>query len=277
MRDQQRDTWNRFAPGWKSWDATVGDWLTPVGEAMISHLDVHASSTVLDVATGTGEPGLSVAALIPRSRVTLTDLSEQMLAVAADRAGHRKLNNVHTRVCDAGALPFPDASFDAILCRFGFMFFPDVAAAATEFARVARPGARVVAAVWGKADKNPWATTIMGTIARHVALAAPAPEAPGLFRCASDGYLPDVLARAGFDDIIEQEVPFALVHDTPERYWDFMTDVAAPVVAGLALADEAPQMRIRAEVLDLARQHVQGGHVQMPSNATVVTGIRRGP
>lgn len=62
-------------------------------------------------------------------------------------AHERGLRNFETRSCDAGALPFADAIFDAVLCRLGFTFFPDVASAAREFARVAKPGARVCAAV----------------------------------------------------------------------------------------------------------------------------------
>jgi len=86
--------------------------------------------------------------------VTVTDLSERMLAAAAENAARRGLRNFKTQVCDAGALPFADASFDAVLCRFGFMFFPEVASAAREFARVAMPGARVCAAVWSAPEKN---------------------------------------------------------------------------------------------------------------------------
>ncbi|MGA9165558.1 MAG: methyltransferase domain-containing protein, partial [Thiobacillus sp.] len=182
--------------------------------------------------------------------------------------------NVETRVCDAGALPFADASVDAVLCRFGFMFFPDVAVAAREFARVARPGARICAAVWGEPAKNPWATSIMGTIARHVEMPAPPAGSPGLFRCAPTGTMRAVFAEGGFRDIVEEEVSCDMVIDTPERYWEFMTDIAAPVVAGLARADEAARERIRAEVLELARQFLCDGVVRMPSMGTVIVATR---
>jgi ubiquinone/menaquinone biosynthesis C-methylase UbiE len=274
IRDQQRATWDRFAAGWKAWDGAVGGWLAPVSQAMIRQAKVRDHADVLDVATGTGEPGLTVAALIPAGRVTLTDLADRMLAVAADNAAHRGLRNVETRVCDAGTLPFADATFDTILCRFGFMFFPDLAAAATDLARVARPGARIVAAVWGRPDKNAWATTILRTIADHVVTVTAAPDAPGLFRCATPGSLRDVLSRAGFHDISEEDVSFDLILDTPADYWDFMNDVAAPVVSGLALADEATREKIRAEVLRLARQHLQDGRVHLSSTATIIAGTR---
>ena len=274
IRDQQRETWDRFSAGWKKWDAMVLGWLAPFGEAMIQHANLREDSHVLDIAAGTGEPGLTAAALVPRGRVTVTDLAERMLAVTAENAARRGLRNVETRVCDAGALPFADASVDAVLCRFGFMFFPDIAAAAREFARVAKPGAMICAAVWSEPAKNPWATTIMGTIARHVEMPAPPPNSPGLFRCAPAGFMSKVFAEAGLRDIAEKEVSCDMIHDTPQRYWEFMTDIAAPVVAGLDRANEATRERIRAEVLDLARQSMCDGVVQMRSTATVIVGTR---
>lgn len=274
IRDQQRETWDKFSAGWKKWDAMVIGWIAPFGEAMLRHAALREDSEVLDIAAGTGEPGLTAAARVPRGRVTMTDLAEHMLEAAAAKAAQRGLRNVETRVCDAGALPFADASVDAVLCRFGFMFFPDVAAAAREFARVARPGARVCTAVWGEPEKNPWATSIMGTIARHVDLPAPPPGSPGLFRCASPGYMRAVFAEAGLRDIAEEEVACDMVIDTPERYWEFMTDIAAPVVAGLAKADALAREQIRAEVLGLASQFLRDGVVRMPSVATVVVGTR---
>jgi len=199
---------------------------------------------------------------------------KQMQAVATENAARRGLGNVETRVCDASALPFADGSFDAVLCRFGFMFFPDVSAATREFARVAKRGARICAAVWGEPQKNPWATTMMGTIARHVTMPAPPPGSPGLFRCATAGFMRAVFAESGLRDVSEEEVSADMDHDTPERYWEFMNDIAAPVVAGLAKANELTRERIRVEVLDLARRSLSNGAVRMRSTATVIVGTR---
>ena len=272
IRDQQRETWDRFAAGWKKWDALVLGWLAPFGQAMIRQAVIKDGDQVLDVAAGTGEPGLTVAASIPNGRVTVTDLSERMLQVASENARNRGLTNFETRICDAGALPFADATFDAVLCRFGFMFFPDVAAAAEQLKRVAKPGARVCAAVWAPPDKNIWATTIMSTIARHVEMPKPPAGAPGLFRCAPEGLMTAVFTDAGLRDVREEEVTTTMVHDTPEDYWTFMTEIAAPVVAGLGQADIATRERIKAEVLDLARQSIRAGKVELRATATVVAG-----
>jgi SAM-dependent methyltransferase len=274
IRDQQRNTWDRFSAGWKKWDELVLRWLAPFGVAMIRHANLHEGAHVLDVAAGTGEPGLTAAASVPRGSVTVTDLSDRMLAVAAENAARRGLTNFKTQACDAGELPFADATFDAVLCRFGFMFFPDVAAAARQFARVAKPGAPVCAAFWSAPDKNPWATIIMGTIARHVSMPTPPPGSPGLFRCAPDGLMRSAFVDAGLKNIVEEELSTPMIHDTPERYWEFMNDIAAPVVAGLANADEATRARVRTEALESARRFVRDGSVQLPSTAVVIVGTR---
>lgn len=114
----------------------------------------------------------------------------------------------------------------------------------------------------------------MGTIARYVEMPAPPPGSPGLFRCAPAGTMRAVFAGAGLRDIAEEEVSCDMVIDTPERYWEVMTDIAAPVVAGLAKADEAARERIRVEVLDLAHAFLRDGVVRMPSTATVIVGTR---
>jgi hypothetical protein len=103
---------------------------------------------------------------------------------------------------------------------------------------------------------------------------APPPGSPGLFRCAPEGFMRAVFAEAGLQDITMEEVSCDMVHDTPQRYWDFMTEIAAPVVAGLAKADEATRERIRAEVLGLAGQSLRDSVVRMRSTARVIVGTR---
>lgn len=274
IRDQQRDAWDRVSGGWKKWDDLVLDWLAPFGTAMIRHANLRPDSHVLDVAAGTGEPGLTVAKLVPEGRVTVTDLSEGMLAIAAETARRRGLDNLETRACDAGALPFAEASFDAVLCRFGFMFFPDVTAAGRELARVAKPGSRVCAAVWSVPAANPWAMTILGAIADRVEVPAPPPGSPGLFRCAPDGYMRTVFADAGLRDISEEQVSNDLVHATPEQYWAFMLDISAPVVAALNKMDDATREQVRCDVFARAAGCVRDGAVHMASTATVISGTR---
>src|SRR5215217_5229435 len=132
IREQQKESWNKFSAGWKKWDELFMDFLEPIGYEIIQSLELKNNDIVLDAAAGTGEPGLSIAALLKRGKVVITDLSEDMLEIARENAKSKGIKNVDTLACDVCSLPFPDNTFDAISCRFGFMFFPDMLLAADE-------------------------------------------------------------------------------------------------------------------------------------------------
>jgi ubiquinone/menaquinone biosynthesis C-methylase UbiE len=140
------------------------EWLKPMGEEIIRSLKLKDTDTVLDVAAGTGEPGLTIATIVKSGKVVITDLAEGMLEVARDNATKKGITNYETVACDVCELPFDDETFDAVSCRFGFMFFANMLMAAKEMARVLKPGGRIATSVWGAPDKNFWVTAIMGTI-----------------------------------------------------------------------------------------------------------------
>src|SRR3954447_11179348 len=201
IRDAQRATWARLSGGWEKWDLVIMDQLGPVGAAMIERLDIAEDQQHLDIASGTGEPGLSIARLAPAGRVVLTDLSPEMLAVAARRAADHGVDNVETKVCSADDLPFIEATFDSISVRFGYMFFPDLAKATAEFVRVLKPAGRLCSSVWIKPEGNPWTSIAMQAIATEVVLAPPDKDAPNMFRCAAPGSVAALYDGAGLHDI----------------------------------------------------------------------------
>jgi SAM-dependent methyltransferase len=276
IRDQQRQTWDKFSPGWKKWDEHVLSWLAPVGEALIRNARLQETSHLLDVAAGTGEPGLTAARIVVKGKVTVTDLSDRMLEVAAEKAARRGIRNLETRQCDAGAMPFDDDSFDAVTCRFGFMFFPDIGLGLEEMVRVAKPGARICSAVWAGPDSNPWATTVLSAIAAHVEMPPAAPDAPGLFRCAAPGFMARAYEDARIGNVTETDIASEVEFQTPELYWTFMTEIAAPVVAGLARADASTQEAIRRAVLDRVSLDSGSGKVKFPWRARVTSGEKTG-
>src|SRR5580765_6652690 len=94
IRDDQRAAWAGLSAGWEKWDSVIMDQLGPVGAAMIEHLGVAEDHHHLDIASGTGEPGLSVAKLVPKGRVVLTDLVAEMLDIAARRAAAQGIANI---------------------------------------------------------------------------------------------------------------------------------------------------------------------------------------
>jgi ubiquinone/menaquinone biosynthesis C-methylase UbiE len=272
IREQQRESWNKFSPGWKKWDELFMDFLKPMGDEIIQQLDLEEHDIVLDVAAGTGEPGLTIASKVKSGKVIITDLAEDMLDIAGENAIRRGIKNIETIACDVCELPFADNSFDAISCRFGFMFFPDMLLAAKEMVRVLKPGGRIATSVWNAPEKNFWITATMGTINRNMNLPAPPPGAPGMFRCSKDGLIAGIFQEAGLQNISVKEVEGKLNTKTTEVYWNVMTELAAPVVAALSNADDVMREKIKREVYEAVNQKYAGQNILIDSSALVIYG-----
>lgn len=274
VRDRQRATWAGLSASWETWDSVIMDQLGPVGTAIIEHLDIAEDQRHLDIAAGTGEPGLSIARRSPRGSVVLTDLAPEMLDVAARRAAAHGITNVETRVCSADDLPFDDASFDSVSVRFGYMFFPDLATATAEFARVLRPGGRLCSSVWVKPDENPWTAIAMQAIADEVAVAAPDPDGPSMFRCAAAGCISAVYEGAGLVDVGEWDVEVELVTHSPAEYWEMISQHVSLAVAALHHVDEPGRQRIRARAIAGVRAFEIDGRVRVPGVARCIVGTK---
>ena len=272
IREQQKEIWNRFSPGWKKWDELTMDFLKPMGDEIIRLLKPGGTDMILDVASGTGEPGLTIATMLRGGMVVATDLAEGMLEVAFDNAARRGIKNFEIIACDVCELPFPDNTFDAISCRLGFMFFPDMLLAAKEMVRVLKPGGRIAATVWNEPEKNLWASTIMGIINKNMQLAPPTREAPGLFRCAKSGFVADLFKQAGLKNISETEVRGKLNTGNRKVYWNYMTEVVAPVAAALSNADCGMIIKIRSEVFNSIKEKYPTGDLAIDSNACIIYG-----
>ena len=272
IREQQKEAWNRFSPGWKKWDDLFMDFLKPMGDEIIQRLNLKDTDVVLEVAAGTGEPGLTIASKLKNGKVVITDLAEDMLVIARENAIQRRIKNIETRACDVCELPFADNTFDAISCRLGFMFFPDMLLAAKEMVRVLKPGGRIATSVWSVPEKNFWVTAMMGTINKNMELPAPPPGSPGMFRCAKEGFIADLFSQVGLKNISQKEIPGKLNCQTTDVYWKVMTEVAAPVVTALGKADDAMREKIKREVYQAVDQKFPDGNVQINSGALVIYG-----
>ena len=270
IRQAQREAWDKSSTGWKKWDAVTMQFLKPTADEMIHMLQIRSGFRMLDIATGTGEPGLSMASLIPDGKVTGTDLSAEMLAVAMENARSRGITNFETLSCEESGLPLEDDSMDAISCRFGCMFFPEIRIGLEEMFRVLKPGRRLALSVWNGPEKNPWVTNSMETMIALLGLNPPAPGAPGMFRCARQGEMAEILSDLGFQHIEQKEVRGELRFDTPEAYWNFISEVASPVA--FSKADTMLQNEIRELVIRKALKKCPDGNIALGSSAWVISG-----
>jgi ubiquinone/menaquinone biosynthesis C-methylase UbiE len=272
IREQQKASWNKFSSGWKKWDDLNMVFLKPMGDEIIRLLNPKDSDIILDVAAGTGEPGLTIATMLTSGKVIMTDLSAGMLEIASENATRKGIKNIETQVCDVCELPFADSAFDAISCRMGFMFFPDLLLAAKEMVRVLKPGGRIAVTVWNVPEKNFWVTATMGIINRNLGLPQQPLGSPGMFRCAMDGFIADLFSQAGLKNISEKEIVGELNFKTTDVYWEMMTEVGTPIVAALSNADDGMKEKIKGEVYKTLNQKYSDGNIIMDSSALVIYG-----
>jgi SAM-dependent methyltransferase len=135
----------------------------PYAADLVEHLVPRSPARVLEVAAGTGVVTRKLAsALPPASAIVATDLNGAMLEQAAAVGTPRP---VEWRQADAMQLPFPDRAFDAVVCQFGVMFFPDKAKAFAEARRVLRAGGVFVFNAWDRIEENEFADTVTQALA----------------------------------------------------------------------------------------------------------------
>jgi SAM-dependent methyltransferase len=197
-----------------------------------------------------------------------------MLDIATRRANAQGISNFETKVCSADDLPFGEARFDSVSVRFGYMFFPDVAKATAEFARVLKPGGRLCSSVWVKPDENPWTTIAMQAIATEAVLPTPDRDGPNMFRCAAPGSLTALYEAAGLRDVAEWDVGVELVTRSPAEYWEMISEHVSLAVAALQQVDEAARERIAKAVMANVSVYQEGGEVRIPGVARCIVGTK---
>ena len=139
-----------------------------------------AGETLLELGCGAGDTGFDAAALTgDGGRLISSDISTAMLDVARRRGAERGVLNVDYRLLDAERIELGDDTVDGVICRYAYMLVADPAAALAETRRVLRPGGRVVLAVWGDPERNPFFAALGMSFVRAGHVPPPDPQAPG--------------------------------------------------------------------------------------------------
>jgi ubiquinone/menaquinone biosynthesis C-methylase UbiE len=271
IRDQQKEIWNKFSGGWKKWDVFNMNFLKPIGDAIIKALNIKSNDVVLDIASGTGEPALTIASLVTNGEVYATDLSDEMLNIARTYADERNINNIEFKVANVSNLPFKNNFFNKVSCRLGFMFFPDMQVAANEMFRVCKNDGKIATSVWAEPENNEWITLMSKALSNHLEMPQPPPGAPGIFRCAKPGFIKELFEKAGFKNVKEEIFSDKIDYGSAEQYWQFMTDIAAPVVSALNKANEATRRKIKNEVFETCNKMLRDGKLVIEYSAIIIS------
>ncbi|MEU9214658.1 methyltransferase domain-containing protein [Streptomyces sp. NPDC048415] len=247
--------------------------MAPFVETILDAVDLFPGATVLDVACGTGFAARAAAARVgPAGRVSGADINEGMIRVAAEHAP-RMYPDIEFTAAPADTLPYQDAAFDAVVCQQGAQFFPDLAAALAETARVTRPGGRFAATTWAARDRIPYFVAQYEAVKEYGGpqLAA---NYEGAFSGTADR-LTAALRTAGFHDVTSREVTFGIAFPPLAEY---TFGQLSSTSWGQAIVDHAGDDALvgagRAVHAHLADRTASDGSATLPFTANLVTGIR---
>ncbi|HKW86301.1 MAG TPA: class I SAM-dependent methyltransferase [Nitrospiraceae bacterium] len=272
----QRQDWDAVAKGWKQWWKTIEQGAQPVSDRLVALAEIQPGHWVLDVATGIGEPAITAARIVgPTGRVVGIDQAPQMLAIARERAASLELPQIDFVEMDAEAPEFPAFTYHSILCRWGLMFLPNLAATLRKFRGLLKSEGRFAAAVWGPPVNVPLISVAMNTVRQQLQAPPPPPGVPGPFSLADVTVLEQAFSKAGFTGSQSERLTVTFEWASAEAYTGFQQAIAAPIQAMLANEPTERQERVWRAVTDAARKHADSeGTLKLRNEVICITARR---
>jgi SAM-dependent methyltransferase len=269
------DHWESVAAAWAKWWPIIETGARPVSETLVELAALRPGERVLDLASGIGEPAATAARRVgPEGRVVATDLAPTMVALGRERVAGLGLGNVEFRQMDAAAPDLPAAGFDAVLCRWGLMFVPDVAATLAAWRALLVPGGRLAVAVWGAPEAVPSISLATRVLRAELDLPPPPEGDPTPFDLADIGAFEATLTAAGFSALRSRPVKVVFDYASADDFIAFRREVS-PTDKTLEQVPEARRDAAWRRVAEaLAPYRTADGRIVMENLSVVVAGVR---
>jgi ubiquinone/menaquinone biosynthesis C-methylase UbiE len=270
--------WTGSAPYWEKHRDVIRQMFAPVTLALAEEGQIGAGHVVLDIATGPGEPALSLAARVgAEGKVYGIDPIPEMVAAARRAADHLGLRNVQFDVAFADKMPFPADMFDAVISRFGVMFFPVPVDGVREMLRVLKPGRKLALAVWHFAENNPFHYALSRVIDRYVESPPLAPDALDAFRFATPGKLRTILSEAGAGSVSERLLKFPIDTAVPvEDFWTLRIEMSEKLREKIARLSSDQLAKVKREALESLGEYCTNKGMSFPAEVLIVSGVKAG-
>jgi ubiquinone/menaquinone biosynthesis C-methylase UbiE len=269
--------WRSSAPFWEKRRDIIRAMFAPITQALIKDAGIAGEDSVLDVAMGPGEPALTVAALAgPKGKVFGVDPIQGMVAAARSEAERLGLKNAKFDVAFADDLPFAADTFDAVISRFGVMFFPSPVDGVREMLRVLKPGRKLALAVWHFAERNPFHYALSRVIDRYIDSPPLAPDALDAFRFAPPGKLKDVLAEAGALNPSERLLQFRI--EAPisvDDFWTLRQEMSDKLREKMAMLSDKQASEVKSKMLEALSEYSTDHGMSFPGEVLIVSGASR--
>jgi len=245
----------------------------PVSETLIEDAEIAPGHSVLDVGTGPGEPALRIAELVGSSgEVVGIDPAAGMIEASRRAAERLSLTNARFETAGVDRLPFPDDRFDAVVSRFGVMFFPSPIAGVREMLRVLRPGGMLVFAVWHSQDSNPFHDLLVRIVDSVLPPTELPADAPGAFRFAAAGKLRAIVAEAGAGNPVERLFRFSIdVPLSPEDFWNLRMEMADKLRERLATLQPDSFEDLKRRAIAAFQEYSSANGLSFPAEVRLVS------
>ena len=265
-REYTRTTWNESA---EKYTKLLRN-LEPYGFDLLARVDPKIRERCLDIATGPGEPAMSIARMVGLDgKVTGIDLSEEMIRAANEGAQRRRIPNVEFRVMDAETMDFPDETFDLAVSRFGFQIFTNPDKVAREAHRVLATKGRIGVTVWSTAEK---ASAIHAVVGPMLEFAEPDETGylPTPYELGGPGEMVKLFEDAGFHEAKEERKTHAMTYKDENEYVDVFVE-GTPL--GHSIREEDPL--VQKQILTRTRENLRPWRtrkgIEIPCECVIVT------
>ena len=277
FKAQQRQMWDNAAAGWQTWWETIESGAQKVSDKIVDLAEIKPGDKVLDIATGIGEPAVTAAKkVLPNGKVVAIDISPQMLAIARTRTKSLGLDSImEFRESDGEKIDLPDQTtkFDAILSRFGLMFFPNLSFALVKIRHLLITNGRLSAAVWSTPSKVPLIDLAFASVRKQINAPAPPPGTPGPFALADTETLKQLFSQAGFKDIKVDILQVTFEFDSPESYTKHIQQTATRIHAMLANQPEEVKKQAWNSITEAVWQYADShGRVNLDNEVICIVG-----
>jgi ubiquinone/menaquinone biosynthesis C-methylase UbiE len=245
----------------------------PLTNALIQKANIVAGSRILDLATGTGEPSLSIARAYGDSvSVIATDLIQPMLQAARAEASKRNYHSIWFCRCAGDELPFLNESFNAIVCRFAFNFFSDPDKSLKHMLRVLNPSGRAVLVLWHELKYNP-VHDVVNKAAEKILPSKPDPLHDSGLRYENPGTLANLLGQAGFNSVEEDIFDFLMEVDLSlEEFCRIRSEISDPIREKLSHMSIEQKNQLFEEIRNGFLPYFKLGIMRLPAKMIIVTG-----
>ncbi len=271
--------WTGSAPYWEKHRDVIRQMFAPVTQALVEDGQIGTGHVVLDIATGPGEPALSVAGRVgPNGKVFGIDPIPEMVAAARRAADRLELRNVQFDVAFADKMPFPADTFDAVISRFGVMFFPSPVDGVREMLRALKPGRKLALAVWHFAENNPFHYSLSRVIDRYVESPPLAPDALDAFRFATPGKLRAILSEAGASSVSERLLQFTIqAAISLEDFWTLRIEMSEKLREKIVRLSNDQVNEVKRQTLASLREYSTDSGMSFPAEVLIVSGAKAVP